>query len=216
MVKIERTSTPPPSLAIEREKKSGSYRELDVILQLRQDFHDKCYLCEIDELQSAEVEHLHSHGGSVDLMFSWPNLFLSCRHCNSIKNQGQYHDIILDCCNVDPETVMQQELRDGHVSVTPTSDSQEAIMTARLLTECFEKKNTGIRTLESTTRVTALSRTMNTLYKTLSKHRMTPSMRSLKTLRGMLNRTYRFSGFTRTYVRMHLKEYPDLAEYVKL
>ena len=216
MVKIERTATPPPSLAIEREKKSGSYREPDVILQLRQDFHDKCYLCEIDELQSAEVEHLHSHGGDVDLMFSWPNLFLSCRHCNSIKNQSQYRDTILDCCNVDPEMVMQQELRDGHVSVTPTSDSQEAIMTAKLLTECFEKKNTGIRTLESTTRVNALSRTMNTLYKTLSKHRMTPTMRSLKTLRGMLNRTYRFSGFTRTYVRMHLKEYPDLAEYVKL
>lgn len=178
MVKIERTPTPPPSLTAERKKKSGSYREADVILQLRRDFHDKCYLCEIDELQSAEVEHLHPHGGNTDLKFSWPNLFLSCSHCNSIKNQSQYHGTILDCCNVDPEAVMQEELLNGHVSVTPTSASQEAIMTARLLTECFEKKNTGIRTLESTTRVKALTCTMNTLYKALSKYRESP--RSLK------------------------------------
>lgn len=216
MVKIERTPTPPPSLATERKKKSGSYREKDVISQLWQDFHGKCYLCEINELQSIEVEHLHPHGGDIDLKFSWPNLFLSCRHCNSVKNQNQYHGVILDCCNVDPETVIQQELVAGHVLVTPVSSSQEVIMTAKLLTECFEKNNTGIRIFESDTRVNALSCTMNTLYKALSRHKKAPTTRNLKTLRGMLDRTYRFSGFTRTYVRMHLSEYPDLEEYVQL
>ena len=58
MVKIERTPTPPASLARESKKANGSYREPDVIGQLQLDFHKKCYLCEMDELQSVEVEHL--------------------------------------------------------------------------------------------------------------------------------------------------------------
>ena len=44
MVKIERTPTPPKSLAIESQKAWGSYSEPDVIEQLQKDFHDKCYI----------------------------------------------------------------------------------------------------------------------------------------------------------------------------
>ena len=51
MVKIERSSVAPFSLAIEKAKGTKNYREQDVVLQLNADFHGKCYLCEIDELQ---------------------------------------------------------------------------------------------------------------------------------------------------------------------
>lgn len=44
MVKIERTPTPPASLAIECKKVHGSYASEDVISQLKKDFHSKCYL----------------------------------------------------------------------------------------------------------------------------------------------------------------------------
>ena len=100
MVKVERTPTPPASLAVEKEKVSGSYREPDVMQQLKHDFNSKCYLCEIDELQSVEVEHLAPHGGDKERKFAWNNLFYSCAHCNSVKNQKIYHDMILDCCQV--------------------------------------------------------------------------------------------------------------------
>ena len=56
MVKIERTPVPPSSLAREKVNTNGNYRESDVIRQLAEDFHEKCYLCEIDELQSIEIE----------------------------------------------------------------------------------------------------------------------------------------------------------------
>lgn len=105
MVKVERTPTPPASLTREKAKANGSYREPDVMSQLEQDFHKKCYLCEIDELQSVEVEHLYPHGGDKDLKFDWDNLFLSCAHCNSVKNQVKYSGVVLDCCKVDPESV---------------------------------------------------------------------------------------------------------------
>lgn len=89
-------------------------------------------------------------------------------------------------------------------------------MTALLLTECFELTNTGIRERECQTRVNALNVTMATLYKALEKYRKDPSNRSLRTLRGMLSRTYKFAGFTRAYVRNHLEQYPHLAEYVQV
>ena len=47
MVKIERTPIPPASLAVEKQKACGSYTKPDVTEQLSQDFHNKCYLCEI-------------------------------------------------------------------------------------------------------------------------------------------------------------------------
>lgn len=216
MVKIERTPVPPASLAIERKKANGSYREPDVIRQLCHDFHGKCYLCEMDELQSIEVEHLRPHGGDVERKFRWDNLFYSCAHCNSVKNQRKYHNMILDCCEIDPETVLEQQFIEGHVQVKPLDKTQEARMTAVLLTECFELTNTGIREYECQTRVNTLSVTMATLYKALEKYRADPSNRNLRTLRGMLSRTYKFAGFTRTYVRNHLDKYPHLAEYVRV
>lgn len=214
MVKIYRTPMPPPSLAAEKAKADGSYREPDVIKQLALDFHNKCYLCEIDQLQSVEIEHLRPHGGNKELKFDWNNLFFSCAHCNSVKNQNKYHGKILDCCQVDPESVLTQQFTGNHVSVQPIQRSKEAAMTAELLTECFEKTNTGIRVVECQTRVDALNKTMNLLYKALEQYRQKPCGRSLRTLRGMLSRSYRFSGFTRTYVRKHLEEYPGLSSLV--
>ena len=79
MVKIERSSVAPFSLAIEKAKGTKNYREQDVVLQLNADFHGKCYLCEIDELQSVEVEQLRAHRGTDrDLMLEWNTLFLCC------------------------------------------------------------------------------------------------------------------------------------------
>lgn len=218
MVKIERTPTPPASLASEKVKANGSYRKADVIKQLAQDFHKKCYLCEITELQSVEVEHLRPHRGDRDLKFDWDNLFLSCAHCNSVKNQGKYngHGIILDCCKVDPESVLNQLFLKDHVLIQPTTNEKAVVMTAELLRECFETENTGIRIMECQTRINALRETMNLLYRTLAQYHNNPSNHTLCTLRGMLSRTYKFAGFTRTYVRDRLKIYPDLEEYVHL
>lgn len=216
MVRIERTPVLPASLAVEKKKANGSYREPDVIRQLCHDFNGKCYLCEMGELQSIEVEHLHPHGGDIDRKFAWDNLFYSCAHCNSVKNQSKYYDMILDCCETDPEAVLDQQFIGGHVKVKPLAETQEAQMTAVLLMECFELTNTGIREYECQTRVKALSVTMTTLYKALEKYRTAPTERNLRTLRGMLSRTYKFAGFTRTYVRNHLEKYLSLAEYVQI
>jgi hypothetical protein len=112
---------------------------------------------------------------------------------------------------VEPERYLRQELVENHVKVEALDYSREAQMTAQLITECFEKGNTGIRLRECKVRVDALQTTMTVLYHTLESYKKNPTKQTLRTLRGMLDRSYKFAGFTRTYVRQHLNEYPALA-----
>ena len=66
MVKVERSSPAPDSLAEEKKKPNGSYSKPDVIEKLKKDFHNKCYICELDKLQDPQVEHLRPHfGGKI-------------------------------------------------------------------------------------------------------------------------------------------------------
>ena len=64
---------------MESKKKNGSYREQDVIEQLANDFHEKCYICEIKPVQDPQVEHrLPHHNRSFPTrVFDWNNLFYS-------------------------------------------------------------------------------------------------------------------------------------------
>ena len=55
---------------------------------------------------------------------------------------------------------------------------------------------------------------MTILYKELEKYQSDRTEQTVRTLRAMLNRDYKFAGFTRTYVRTHIKAYPDLVQYI--
>ena len=58
MVKVQRSYPAPESLEIEAQKPNGSYSCDDVVERLKDDFHNKCYICEIDQLQDPQIEHL--------------------------------------------------------------------------------------------------------------------------------------------------------------
>ena len=215
MVKIERTPTPPASLAIECKKVHGSYASEDVISQLKKDFHSKCYLCELKDLTDIEVEHLlpHYNRKIKERVFDWNNLFYACPHCNSIKNDRIYDEKIIDCFKVDPESLLDHIYQEGKVNVRPhdpDTQDEKVLMTADLLENCFEKSNTGIRIFQCQERVNRLAETMNALYKTLEALKKPTSKQYLRALKGMLSREYKFSGFTRYYVRSHIEEYPQL------
>lgn len=84
MVYFEKTAEAPVSLAQEKGK-NGSYLKEDVIDQLDEDFHGKCYICETQYPTGINVEHFIPHHGNIDLMYDWNNLFLACPHCNNTK-----------------------------------------------------------------------------------------------------------------------------------
>ena len=92
MIKVERSQPAPASLAEEAKKKNGEYNKPDVTEWLKRDFHNKCYICGMDRLQDAVVEHrlLHKNGTYPERKFDWNNLFWSCMHCNSVKNRDMY------------------------------------------------------------------------------------------------------------------------------
>lgn len=219
MVKIDRTPTPPASLAIESRKVNGSYREPDVTDQLRIDFHGKCYICELGELTDIQVEHLRPHHSRAirERVFDWNNLFYSCPHCNNLKKDSKYDDKILDCCAVDPERFLCHIFEEQSVSVKPADGitSEEAVMTAELIQNSFEKRNTGIRTIQCNVRFQKLAETMNDLFNTLEGYKKNPSSRKYSSaLRAKLSRKYKFAAFTRYYVRSHIDDYPGLRELV--
>lgn len=138
MIKIERSSEVPKSLE-EKRRYDGD----DVVMRLKHDFHDKCYICGIKPVHDPEIEHLlpHKNGRFPERKFNWQNLFWSCGHCNSVKNQAKYDEYVLDCCKRDPEM-----LKGDSVFVNAKDDSDiEAIVTADLVNEVFNKRNTGMR-----------------------------------------------------------------------
>lgn len=200
-------------------KASGSYSEPDVVRQLKEDAHDKCYICELKNLSDPEVEHLKPHYKRTikERVFDWNNLFYVCPHCNSIKNATIYNEKIIDCCAIDPEAVLEQVYVDGHVMVRAhgVTEDDHIIMTADLIQNCFEKRNTEIREIACQHRIDGLAKDMNVLYKTLMKYKTNPdSVRYKKSLKAMLARESQYASFKRQYVRSHLSDYPALQEYI--
>ena len=220
MVKVERSFPAPDSLAEESGKVNGKYDKQDVIEQLKQDFHNKCYICEMKGLQDPNVEHLlpHKNGRYPERKFDWENLFWSCGHCNGIKNNRKYEEGTLDCCRQDPEIYLSFRLNDNNVLVEiKDPDNEIQKRTALLIMETFSMKNTGMRTYTSTERLRLLQKEMDVLYKQLEKiHKNPGSKAALRTVRSLLRRESAFAAFKRCYVREHAKEYPQLWQYVAL
>lgn len=217
MIKIERNPIPPPSLAVEAQKAEGFYNKPDVIQRLKEDSHDKCYICELGGLSDPEVEHLRPHHNRkiMERVFDWNNLFYVCPHCNNLKKEAKYDDKIIDCCVDDPEEKLEQSYENEHVNVHNIVDEECAIMTAQLIQNCFEKHNTGIREAAYQHRIDCLAESMNILYKTLEKRKENPkSERYIKSLRASLNRKSIFAAFKRNYVRKHITDYPDLKDFL--
>lgn len=218
MVKINRSFPAPESLAVEAQKACGSYSCPDVVERLKEDFHNKCYLCEMKELQDPQIEHLlpHKNGQYPERKFDWNNLFWSCGHCNGVKNQQKYDAGILDCCKKDPEKVIIFQLLEKDILVQEKdSANKKAALTAQLVTEIFNLRNTGMRVYKSDLRLRKLQEEMNVFYAQLEAYKNNPtSRRLLRTMAALLKRESAFAAFKRCYIRERIDEFPALRDYI--
>ena len=96
MLFFEKSRPAPACPEIEKNKANGECG--DVLPRLKNDFKNKCYICEQKEQTSINVEHFIPHKGDSELKFSWNNLFWSCAHCNNIKSDK--YDNILNCTDI--------------------------------------------------------------------------------------------------------------------
>ncbi len=220
MVKVERSFPAPESLAVEAKKKNGSYSSTDVVERLKEDFNNKCYICELKDLQDPQIEHLlpHKNGKYPERIFDWNNLFWVCGHCNNVKNQDKYDEGILDCCNQDPENDIFFDCTENDISLRAKAaePDEKTKRTIILIYEIFNLRNTGMRVYKSDYRFKALQKEMNILYDNLEKFRENPDSKLvLRKLKAILKRESAFAAFKRCYVREHLTEYPMLKQYLE-
>ncbi len=90
-------------------------------------------------------------------------------------------------------------------------DYEEATCTAALITEVFNVKHTGHYYVDSETRRNRLEKEMNKLYTYIKKYQQNPTSKAiLRTITVLLQRQSAFAAFKRSYVRQHLKYYPEL------
>jgi uncharacterized protein (TIGR02646 family) len=140
MIFFEKSQPAPESLAVEKLKKSGSYRTKEVVERVSADFRDKCYICEYKKPTSINVEHFVPHKGNRDLMFDWNNLFYACVHCNNTKSGG--YDTILNC--TDPADEVEEnidyainEFPKFEVVVTAKKNDERTVATAKLINAVY-------------------------------------------------------------------------------
>lgn len=93
MIYLPKSQPAPNCLESEKRKKSGDYKCGNVLERLKNDFKNKCYLCEDKGIRKIEIEHFAPHQGDIDLKFDWHNLFFACGHCNNTKI-AKYDDIL--------------------------------------------------------------------------------------------------------------------------
>lgn len=151
MVYFEKSQPAPECLTSEKSKVSGTYNCGNVLLTLKNDFKNKCYICECKNLTAINIEHFIPHKGNIDLKFDWNNLFYACSHCNNIK-LAKYKNII-NCC--DPNSNIEQRLKynfEGFpfesVTVEALDTDAATIETAQLLNEIYQG-TTKMKVIES-------------------------------------------------------------------
>ena len=131
----------------EKNKNNGTYNIPEVVNALKEEFHDKCYICEQKHIKSINIEHFKPHKGTnKELMFSWNNLYYACGHCNNLKLAK--YDNILDPGN--PEDDVEGFIHYGmpilhrraQVEITACRNDEKTINTVELLNHVYNGKTT--------------------------------------------------------------------------
>ena len=106
---------------------------------------------------------------------------------------------------------------EGNICVTAMdSADKRAVLTADLIQEVFNIKNTGMRVCKSALRLQKLNMEMNILYDNLEEMRRNPESKVVRRkLRALLRRESEFAAFKRNYVRENQDRFPQLAEYIE-
>lgn len=145
MIKIDK-STLPEGITIKSE---NDYRTDPVFSMIKNDFHNKCYICELKEPTSINVEHFEAHKGNSKKKYDWMNLFFSCSHCNNTKLHGFVN--MINCTKVDPEDYIELEMKPyprEEIKVIGLREDVATKETQELLNKVYNGDHTIIKKVE--------------------------------------------------------------------
>lgn len=128
MIRVKKSEQVPESLTT-----TQAYNGEDVKLQLLNDQHDKCYLCERILCTDFQIEHLKSQQHNECHRQNWNNLFLVCSYCNG-KKLDNFDDIV-NPAQTNVELAIKQEIdfSSQKTIFTPQIQSAEIYRTIQLL-----------------------------------------------------------------------------------
>ena len=92
-----------------------TYQDELVVQQIKDDFFDKCYLCEEKVPRHLEVEHFYPQLHFPLLINNWNNLICICEKCNKIrpKNINTVGQEVYDPCTHDVDNFIKLKFNDS-------------------------------------------------------------------------------------------------------
>jgi len=209
MIYFKKSQPAPNCLEEEKSKKSGKYDCGCVLERLKNDFKNKCYICESKAPTGINVEHFKSHQGDVDLKFDWNNLFFVCTHCNNTK-LAQFDDI-LNCTdfNDDIENALKYEIKlfpHEPVKIETLNNDARTETTKELLLAVFNGTTTKNKILESSNLRNELLKEMKNYQNYLCEYYDDTldednKNRVLRNIKSHLNSASAFTAFKRQVIK---------------
>lgn len=220
MIKITKSQPAPPCLEIEKAKNNGDCKCNDVIHRLKEDFFNKCYLCETKEPASINIEHFRPKGNDKDLEFDWNNLFWACNHCNKIKSTRTE---LLNCTSPNDNVEMAiryfiypfpKELTKLDIKI----DSTKTQNTKKLLLDIYNGK-TDLSIIESANIRSILIKEIQHFQNLLTRHYEDSIEDQFKSsykrlIIESLSRTTNFAAFKRWIIRDNGDYMVDFGQYI--
>lgn len=181
MIRIYKHHEAPSSLA-----RRSSWTGEDVVGQLKDDQHSKCYLCERVQVTDYQVEHFKSRTNFPQFTYEWTNLFWTCSYCNGKKSSS--FDNLLNPVNENIEDIICQtpDFPNGKALFTNTTVATPQVeLTIELLAKVFNGSH-GLRTIReqqfynyAMSRITAFQEKTLSWLKTKSKESETAIIEEL-------------------------------------
>lgn len=213
MFNVTRGATTPISLA---EKKS--YTGEDVVMSLREMFHDKCYICETKAPLSLNVEHFDAHMDNEDKKFDWNNLFFACARCNNFKRH--LFNNLINC--TDPKTDALRLIRHSlpalpysiDVRIEAQNDDPRTVETAELIRKIFTEANTGNKAVTGQYLRERVFKRYAKLVKQMNKYSNQNSSSkkrkvALEKIQNLMSKEHEYSAF----LRWKILDSPELLEH---
>lgn len=221
MVYLKKSQPPPDCLEIEKAKASGDYKCENVLERIKDDFKNKCYICEYKEPTTINVEHFRPHEGNITLKFDWDNLFWSCSHCNNTK-LANYNNI-LNCTDLTHYVGIKlkylfRPFPFEKVIIEEQANSPEVLETKQLL-EAVYNGTTKLKTIESANLRNKLLDEIKDFQHYLCEYFKDTNSADDKEyflikIRGHLNRGSNFTAFKRWIILENETLYEKFVEYI--
>lgn len=169
MIRVAKSPNAPQSLSTTK-----AYDGVDVLQQLEEDHHKKCYLCERILSTDFQVEHHKSKENHPALRKDWNNLFWACAYCNG-KKQHHFDNILHPATvNVEEEIKHTMDIAHKQADFTPLVDTEEHRRTCELLGR-LHNGTRKLRTIKEENFIEYVMGVMNNFYRLVDKYLTTPN-----------------------------------------